>query len=99
MGNRPQRSGENYRKAIGKADQFNLDLVDTGWTDQQLCRWLERKARQQDITQPVLLEFVRRALAYLIEKRTFPHCSCPLEVYTGEGYRAEDRSLPPTGKR
>ena len=65
-------AGKITEKAIGKADQFNLDLVDTGWTDQQLCRWLERKARQQDITQPVLLEFVRRALAYLIEKRTLP---------------------------
>jgi len=29
-------------------------------------------ARQQDITQRVLLEFVRRALAYLIEKRALP---------------------------
>jgi type III restriction enzyme len=46
--------------------------VDTGWTEQQLCRWLERKARQQDITQVVLLEFVRRSLAYLTEKRALP---------------------------
>jgi type III restriction enzyme len=37
-----------------------------------LCSWLERKARQQDLTQPVLLEFVRRALAYLTEKRHLP---------------------------
>lgn len=28
--------------------------------------------RQQDITQPVLLEYMRRALAYLTEKRTLP---------------------------
>ena len=65
-------AGKITEKAIGKAEQYDLDLVDTGWTDQQLCRWLERKARQQDITQPVLLEFVRRALAYLIEKRALP---------------------------
>ena len=65
-------AGKITEKAIGKADQFNLDLVDTGWTDQQLSRWLERKARQQDITQPVLLEFVRRTLAYLTEKRALP---------------------------
>ena len=65
-------AGKITEKAIGKAEQYNLDLVDTGWTDQQLCRWLERKARQQDITQPVLLEFVRRTLAYLIEKRALP---------------------------
>jgi type III restriction enzyme len=65
-------AGKITEKALGKAEQYDLDLVDTGWTDKQLCQWLERKARQQDITQPVLLEFVRRALAYLIEKRALP---------------------------
>ena len=65
-------AGKITEKAVGKAEQYNLDLVDTGWTDNQLCSWLERKARQQDITQPVLLEFVRRAVAYLIEKRVLP---------------------------
>ena len=62
-------AGKITEKAIGKAEQYDLDLVDTGWTDHQLCSWLERKARQPDLTQPVLLEFVRRALAYLVEKR------------------------------
>jgi type III restriction enzyme len=65
-------AGKITEKAVGTADQFNLDLVDTGWTENQLNRWLERKARQPDITQTVLLEFVRRALAYLIEKRALP---------------------------
>ncbi|MDA8248061.1 MAG: hypothetical protein M0Z28_02690 [Rhodospirillales bacterium] len=65
-------AGKITEKAIGKADQFDLDLVDTGWTEQQLCRWLERKARQPDITQVVLLEFVRRSLAYLTGKRAIP---------------------------
>jgi type III restriction enzyme len=65
-------AGKITEKAIGRAEQYDLDLVDTGWTDNQLCRWIERKARQPDLTQPVLLEFVRRALAYLIEKRALP---------------------------
>ena len=65
-------AGKITEKAIGKAEQYDLDLVDTGWTEKQLCRWLERKARQPDITQLVLLEFVRRALAYLVEKRALP---------------------------
>jgi len=65
-------AGKIAEKAVGKADQYDLDLVDTGWTDNELCRWLERKARQQDITQPLLLEFVRRVVAYLIEKRALP---------------------------
>lgn len=64
--------GKITEKAIGKAEQYDLDLVDTGWTENQLCRWLERKVRQPDITQPVLLEFVRLALAYLVEKRALP---------------------------
>ncbi|MGQ0446024.1 MAG: DEAD/DEAH box helicase [Beijerinckiaceae bacterium] len=65
-------TGKITEKAVGKAEQFDLDLVDTGWTDKELCRWLEKKARQQDITQPVLLEFVRRAVAYFIERRSLP---------------------------
>ncbi len=65
-------AGKLIEKAIGKAEQYDLDLVDTGWTDSQLCSWLEKKVRQQDVTQPVLLEFVRRAVAYLIEKRSLP---------------------------
>jgi type III restriction enzyme len=65
-------AGKITEKAIGKAEQYDLDLVDTGWTNNQLCSWLERKVRQQDITQPVLLEYVRRALAYLVEKRALP---------------------------
>jgi type III restriction enzyme len=64
--------GKITEKAVGKAEQYDLDLIDIGWTEQQLCSWLERKVRQQDVTQPVLLEFVRRALAYLVEKRALP---------------------------
>lgn len=62
-------AGKITERAIGKADQYDLDLVDTGWTSGQLCQWLERKVRQQDITQPVMLEFVRCAVASLVEKR------------------------------
>ena len=65
-------AGKLTEKAIGEAEQYNLDLVDTGWTENELCRWLERKARQPDIVQSVLLEFVRRALSYLVEKRALP---------------------------
>lgn len=65
-------TGRIVEKAVGKAEQFDLDLVDTGWTEPQLCRWLERKVRQPDITQPVLLEFVRRELDYLAQTRRIP---------------------------
>ena len=65
-------AGKITEKTVGKAEQYNLDLIDTGWTSEQLCRWLEAKARQPDITQPVLLEFVRRAMASLVDKRGLP---------------------------
>jgi len=41
--------GKITEKAVGKAEQYDLDLVDTGWTANELCRWLERKVRQPDI--------------------------------------------------
>ena len=62
-------AGNITERAIGQAEQFDLDLVDTGWTFGALCQWLDRKVRQPDLTQPDTLEFVRRALAYLMEKR------------------------------
>jgi len=65
-------AGKITERTVGQAEQYDLDLVDTGWTQGQLRQWLERKARQPDITQPVMLEFVRRALAHLIEKRGLP---------------------------
>jgi type III restriction enzyme len=65
-------AGRITEKAVGTADQFNLDLVDTGWTEKQLLRWLEDKVRTPEFAQPVWSEFVRRAVAYLTEKRGFP---------------------------
>jgi type III restriction enzyme len=65
------RAGKITEKTVGKAEQYNLDLIDTGWTDEQLCRWLEGKVRQPDLTQPVVLEYVRRTMAHL-EKRRLP---------------------------
>jgi type III restriction enzyme len=69
--------GKITERYEGTADQINLDLVDTGWSMGQLCGWLERRCRQADITQPVLLEFVRRAVQYLLEVR---HIAMPTLV-------------------
>ncbi len=66
------REGHVVERHVGEAEQLDLDLVDTGWTQSQLVQWLERRARQADITQPVLLEFVRRAVAYLVDRRALP---------------------------
>jgi len=65
-------AGKLTERAIGKAEQLDLDHVDTGSDEKRLIYWLVSKARQPDITQPVLLEFVRRAVASLFEKRALP---------------------------
>ena len=53
--------------------QLPLDFkdVDSGWTDLQLARWLDGKLYQDDIRQEVLLEWLRRCLNFLIERRGF----------------------------
>lgn len=64
--------GHLHERFVSTAGQMNLDLVDTGWTDLHLARWLDKKLRQPDISQPVLLEFIRRTLAYLVAERHIP---------------------------
>jgi type III restriction enzyme len=49
--------------------QLELGLLKLDWTDRQLSRWLDKECRQPDITQPVLLEFCRKVVAWLMEKR------------------------------
>lgn len=65
--------GERIReRLVGETDQLNLDIVDTGWTDLQLSRWLDGRLRQPDIRQEVLLEYLRRTVVFLQEKRGLP---------------------------
>ncbi len=52
--------------------QLELGLLKLDWTDRQLSRWLDKECRQPDITQSVLLEFCRKTIAYLMEKRGLP---------------------------
>ena len=54
---------------IGTEDELDLGDSTGGWTDLFLSRDLDRKLRQPDIGQPVLLEFIRRTIQYLLEKR------------------------------
>lgn len=65
--------GDKIReRLVGETDQLNLDIVDTGWTDLHLSRWLDGRLRQQDIRQEVLLEYLRKTVAFLSEKRSIP---------------------------
>lgn len=56
---------------IDQDRQLEIGALKLDWTDLQLSRWLDRQNRQDDIAQPVLLEFCRRAVSHLIEKRGF----------------------------
>jgi len=49
--------------------QLEIGLLKLDWTDLQLSRWLDRECRQADVTQPVLLEFCRKVVAYLTTTR------------------------------
>jgi len=57
---------------LGK--QLPLDFSDTesGLTDLQLTRWLEPRLRQPNIRPENLLEFTRKTLKQLLEKRNIP---------------------------
>lgn len=66
------RQGHIVERHVGETEQADLDLIDTGWPQSQLVQWLERKVRQADVTQPILLEFVRRAVVYLLDTRRLP---------------------------
>jgi len=59
-------------KFLGK--QLPLDFSDTesGLTDLQLTRWLEPRLRQPNIRPENLLEFTRKTLKQLLEKRNIP---------------------------
>lgn len=48
---------------------FDFDEVPTNWTDLQLSRELDPPLRRKDIRQEVLLEFIRRTLRYLEDRR------------------------------
>lgn len=62
-----------HEKFIGNTDQLNLDLVDTGWTDLQLSRWLNKTIQQNDdrhdLSYEVLLEHCRKFVQFMMEKR------------------------------
>lgn len=57
---------------LGSDTLFDLSDAPTNWTINQLSQELERKIRPPYLRQEVLLEFLRKALEYLTEKRQIP---------------------------
>ena len=56
---------------LGAQLPIDFQDVDAGWTDLQLSRWLDGKLYQPDIRQEVLMEWLRRMVAYLERQRGF----------------------------
>jgi type III restriction enzyme len=54
---------------IDQKRQLELGALKLDWTDLQLARWLDRECRQPDVSQPVMLEFCRKAVAHLTGPR------------------------------
>jgi len=56
---------------LGTQIPLTFEDVETNWTDLQLLRWLDGKLYQPDIRQEVLLEWLRRNLTFLVNRRGF----------------------------
>lgn len=59
-------------KFLGSETLFDLSDAPTNWTINQLSQDLEKKVRQDFVRPQVLQEYLRRALAFLNEKRKIP---------------------------
>ncbi len=59
-------------KFLGSETLFDLSDAPTNWTVNQLSQDLERKVRQDFVRPEVLLEFLRKTIAFLNEKRKIP---------------------------
>ncbi|MBA4390277.1 MAG: restriction endonuclease subunit R [Syntrophus sp. (in: bacteria)] len=54
---------------VDNTKMLDLSHISISWTDMQLSRWLDKEVRQQDVKQEVMLEFIRRAVSYLVSVR------------------------------
>ena len=63
---------EGKRVVIKYADsnqQLSLEGIDTPWTELELGRWLDKRLKQPDVKQVDMLEYLRRALDFLVNRK------------------------------
>ena len=60
------------RQFLGSETLFDLSDAPTNWTINQLSQELEKKVRQDFVRPQVLLEFLRKTISFLNEKRNIP---------------------------
>lgn len=56
---------------VDENQQMDFAHFRTPWHDTDLVQWLDRQARQDNVRQEIMLEFVRRSVAYLMQERRF----------------------------
>ncbi len=61
-----------FERYLGADYALDLTGLKTEWTELQLSRWLDRQLSQPDIKREVLLEYLRKAISFLVEKRKIP---------------------------
>lgn len=57
---------------LGSQLELDLNSASTEWTELQLSRWLDKRLRQDDIRQEILLEFCRSVVNHLVKVRKLP---------------------------
>jgi type III restriction enzyme len=73
MARQAARDQVTYRAAAGAVGDYPaLTGLAAPWDERVLARWLDRECRQRDIRQVDLLEFARRAVADLMDRRKLP---------------------------
>jgi type III restriction enzyme len=61
-----------FYKAAGESDVYNLDWVDSGVTETDLVRWLDKQVKQPDVAQAGLIAFLSRLIGNLTQARGMP---------------------------
>ncbi|MDD1616777.1 MAG: type III restriction enzyme, Res subunit, partial [Methylococcaceae bacterium NSP1-2] len=61
-----------FYKTAGESEVENLDWVESGITETDLVRWLDRKVKQPDINQASCLLFLSQLLRNLTQTRQIP---------------------------
>lgn len=60
-----------YKLASKQGEDLLLPGLNVGWTETDLIRWLDRKVRDSSVSQPVMLEWLRRLIKHLITKQNY----------------------------
>ncbi len=61
-----------YKLADNQGEDLLLPGLNVGWSETDLIRWLDRKVRDWSVSQPSLLEWLRRLVKHLTTEGQYP---------------------------